>query len=190
MNGSAADARTPWWARRPSFRPAREFRILLLSTALAGSLAGCAGYRVGSLLPPEIQTVAVPTFENRTTEPLLENVVTDAVIRELQTEGTLRIVPEAQADCVLRGTITDYQLVPLRYSRSDRAVPSEYRAVITAAFVLENARTGTEITARPMLYGEYDFPIGGDLITSETRAKPEAALDLAHDIVEGVVEAW
>jgi len=169
--------------------PRRALRAVA-GGCLAALLTGCAGYRVGSLLPPDIQTVAVPTFTNTTQEPLLENVVTDAVVRELQTEGTLRIAPESQADCVLRGTITGYQLVPLRYSRSDRAVPSEYRAVITAGFVLENTRTGAEITARPMLYGEYDFPIGADLITSETRAKPGAALDLAHDIVESVVEAW
>jgi hypothetical protein len=162
--------------------------VLTLSAALL--LNGCLGYRVGSLLPPDLETIAVPTFENLTQEPLLENVVTDAVIAQIQIEGGLKVVPQAQADCILVGKIHKFSLVPLRYDRNDRGVPNEYRAVITASYVLEDNRSGEVINQRPLLSGEKDFILGGDLISAKRSALPEAAEDLAHDIVESVVEAW
>ena len=60
------------------------------SMALAVALTGCAGYRLGTMLPPDIQSVAVPTFINRTSEPLLESETTRAAIREFQQDGSLR----------------------------------------------------------------------------------------------------
>ena len=174
------------FAATPKTFPSR-ITALLSGTLL---LVGCLGYRVGSLLPPGLDTIAVPTFENLTTEPLLENVVTDAVIAQIQMEGGLRVVPQEQADSVLVGKIHEFRLVPVRYDRDDRAVPNEYRAVITASYVLEDNRTGTTISQRPLLAGEKDFILGGDLISAKRSALPEAAEDLAHDIVEAIVEAW
>ena len=38
--------------------------------------------------------------------------------------------------------------------------------------------------------GEYVFPVAGDLSSSKLRGLPLAAEDLAHNLVEKVVEAW
>ena len=65
--------------------------IVLLVVGQISLLCGCAGYRLGTLLPPEIKTIHVPTFVNKTREPALEAETTGAAISEFQKDGTLRI---------------------------------------------------------------------------------------------------
>ena len=66
----------------------RAINTIRIGAALTLLLTGCTGYRLGSMLPPEIKTVYVPTFANQTTEPLLEMEATDAVIVEFQQDGS------------------------------------------------------------------------------------------------------
>ena len=61
------------------------------------SLSGCTGYRLGSTLPADIKTIYVPTFVNKCGEPNLEGTATQAVLEELQKDGTLRIANRGKA---------------------------------------------------------------------------------------------
>ena len=62
---------------------------------LAIVLTGCASYQLGSMLPNDIKTVYVPTFINKTGEPMIESEATQAAIRELQKDGSLKVVGSA-----------------------------------------------------------------------------------------------
>jgi hypothetical protein len=46
------------------------------------------------------------------------------------------------------------------------------------------------VSENPRIQGEADFVIAGDFTTSKKQGLPAAAADLAHNIVESVVEAW
>ena len=48
------------------------------------ALAGC-GYSLRGSLPDRIKTVAVPVFVNRTSEPAVENFLTQAVVHAFST---------------------------------------------------------------------------------------------------------
>jgi hypothetical protein len=161
------------------------------ATALAAmALCGCVGYRVGSLLPEGIHSVRVPTFVNRTTEPLLELDTTQAAIRELQKDGSLEVAKSDTADAILEVTLTDYALTPLSYDQEKKTKANEYRMTLTAAVVLRKAGSGDILVESPRVQGEATFFVAGDLTSSKKNALPVAARDLAHDIVEKVVESW
>ena len=157
--------------------------LLLLS-------AGCVGYRLGSTLPPGIQTIFVPTFVNEAKEPQLEAQTTRAAIQEFQRDGTLRVVGREAADTVAEVTLTGFSLAPLRY-REDRALTvREYRLKIFARLVLTQLRPQAGQMLDKEVEGEATFELTGDLSAAKRAALPEAARDLAHDIVESVVEYW
>lgn len=158
---------------------------------LAALLAGCASYQLGSMLPDDIKTVYVPTFVNKTSEPLIETEATQAAIRELQKDGSLKVVssPE-EADTLLTVTLTDYQLTPLKYESDRNTTADEYRMTLTAQVVLTRRTTDKVVSENPRIQGETDLPISGDFTTSKKQGLPNAAEDLAHNIVESVVEAW
>lgn len=166
---------------------ARGIGVLLMV-----ALPGCVGYRLGSMLPPDVQTVYVPTFVNRTSELLVEVETTQAVLEELQLDGSLRVVPnEDEADSVLDVTVYGFDLTPIEFDRGRQRTRAEaYRLTLTAAMTLKRPGTGEIIAQYPVVRGDADFELLGDLTSSKRRALPDAAEDLAHDIVESMVEVW
>ncbi len=163
---------------------------LALTLLVAVSLTGCAGYQLGSMLPDDIKTVAVPTFINKTKEPLLEVDCTQAAIEEFQRDGSLKVVSEDQADAVLEVVLIEFTQAPLAYEKTRRTAAQEYRMTIYAGMVLKRKSDGSIISQYPRVRGEAAFELIGDLSSSKLRVLPVAAEDLAHQIVERVVEAW
>ncbi|HUI07595.1 MAG TPA: LptE family protein [Verrucomicrobiae bacterium] len=160
----------------------------LLLTALFA--AGCAGYHVGPVAQRNFRTIAVPMFRNRTLRPQLEAQITNAIIKGLQQDGSLRIEPEANADVVLDGKIVDYRRTALRSQRSDTEVPREYGIAITVLVEARDRRTG-EIVLKPTeLTGRSDVFIGADQQSAEEQVLPLIADDIGHKVVGLLVESW
>jgi len=84
---------------------------------MAVALAGC-GYSLRGNLPGHIRSVAVPVFTNRTSEPAVENILTQAVVQAFSTNGRLRVVKPEQADAILEGEVVDYQIQALHSTRA------------------------------------------------------------------------
>lgn len=167
-------------------------RLLLtsiLGLGLGLLISGCAGYRLGSMLPPDIKTVYVPTFINKTSEPQLEVQTTQSLIEELQRDGSLRVVNQEQADVTLTVTLRNYRIQPVSYSSTARTTAREYRILMQAAIVMTR-RNGSVVVDNPNVTGDYVFPFSGDMSSSKLVGLPDAAADLAHNIVEKIVEYW
>lgn len=158
---------------------------------LVTQLTGCVGYRLGSMLPADIKTVYVPTFLNKTDEPFIETETTSAVIDELQRDGSLNVVAtDGEADAILKVSITAFKLSALAFDQTRKTSASEYRLTLTASVVMMRRTTNEVIMENPRVQGESTFVVSGDLTSSKRRGLPTAAEDLAHDIVEAVVESW
>ncbi|MBU4366224.1 MAG: hypothetical protein KKF10_03750 [Verrucomicrobia bacterium] len=167
-----------------------KYTAMLLGMALVLlTLPGCVGYRLGSTLPPDVKAIYVHLFINRCNEPLLEIDTTNATIAEFQKDGTLRIVPKGEADVLLETTLNAMTLTPLRYSKTDKVKPNEYRLTLHVSFVLKRAKT-REIMNEAAVIGESTFVFVGNLNSSKRAAIPAASEDLAKRIVEKVVETW
>jgi len=81
----------------------------VLLAILAAAFAGCGVYSASSGRVDEtMKRVAVRYFENQTAEPNLGVDLADAVIFALQTDNTLKVVEEGDADTILAGTVTRY----------------------------------------------------------------------------------
>lgn len=162
----------------------------LLAVLVLALLPGCTGYRLGSMLPPEIKTVHVPTFINQTGEPQLELDTTRFALQEFQKDGSLKLATAEEADAILQVKLTDYKLAPLQYDNSRPTAALEYRITLYASIVMTRKRDGKVITENPRCFGEGTFPVVGDLSSSKRTGLPKAAKDLAHDIVQKVTEVW
>jgi len=80
-----------------------------LTIALGATACGC-GYRVAgraNTLPPELHTIAVPAFVNKSQRYRIEQRMTESVIHEFLARTKYRIVSDpAGADAVVHGEIT------------------------------------------------------------------------------------
>ncbi len=163
-----------------------SFALVVLVTLV---INGCIGYQLGSTLSPSLKTIYTPTFINQCGEPQVENEATQAAIREFQRDGTLKVSGQDQADLILNVTLIHYKLDPLQYREDEAKTTREYRLRIGADIVCKHAKTGKLLISKKV-FGESTFDPGGDLSSAKRVALPEAARDLAHDIVECIVEAW
>ena len=166
--------------------PKEVFWVLLGAMTMA---AGCAGYRLGSSLPPGVRTVRVPIFMNNTGEPQIENETTRAVIREIQNEGSLRVVEAGDADAVLKVTLVHCGVEPVRYERDNPKAAAEYRLRIQADMALIRSSTSETILAR-RTEGKATFLATADPQTAKLAVLPQAAADLARTIVGNLVDYW
>ena len=170
-------------------RNRKAIRGISVCALVVAALTGGCAYRLGSTLPPGIRTVHVANFVNRSAEPQLEVETARAVIREFQKDGTLRVESSARADLQLQVTLERFTLEPLRYDSDQAKTTSEYRLRITARMRLKRSSSGEQMLDK-VVQGETTLEPGTDLTSAKLGAIPAAATDLAHDIVESVVEYW
>lgn len=122
--------------RKTSLSPLYTMRLSALRKILLGValitfiLSGCS-YRAGRIPPPlspNLNTLAIPIFENASSEPLIETALTEALREKFINDGRLRVVTEEKADLVLKGKITAYGIRTLAFDASDRAM--EARVIV------------------------------------------------------------
>jgi len=152
--------------------------------------SGCAGYHLGNTLPPGITSITIPVFINDTHEPGLETILTAATIQEFQKDGSLKVLPKSQANCLLEVKIKKYEMEPLRY-RSDQTITAkEYRLTLTTDVIIRKLPGNEIIVNTPGVIGFTTFTALADLPSARRTALPTAAADLGQRIVKCITEYW
>lgn len=164
--------------------------ILLLALPVTTVFTGCTGYRLGSMIPDDVKTVYVPAIANKSTEPLVEIDLTQAVIQKIQLDGSLKIAPEAEADAILIVVLNHYNLEAVSYRKDIRSAANQYRINLTASMVMRRTVDQSVVAESPSLTGQAVFDVVGDLSSSKLTGNPLATSDLANKIVQRIVEYW
>ena len=135
--------------------------------------------------------MAIPVFENTTTEYTLELDVTNAVIDRFVKDNHLRVVDERSANAVIHGKLTGYKNAVFGFSAADRS--QEYRVTLTCSVVFKDLVKNREIWNEPALvktanYFVVDVP--GDSARTELDGRKEAITKIADEILTRSVEGW
>ncbi len=165
----------------------------LLALLAIGPLSGCAGYRVGNTSGRELQgvrSVYVPVAKNTSLEPDLQMTVTNAIIRRFNSDGTLEVNQNSNADSELDIVITNIEHKPYRSSTSDILVTAEYQVTIHAKATYVNRRLGRKIFENIAVNGSTTFFTQSDIQEGARQALPLAADDLANNTVKLITEGW
>jgi len=167
--------------------------LALLSILVLGPLSGCAGYRVGNTSGRDLQgvrSVYVPVVRNTSLEPNLQMTVTNAVIRRFNSDGTLEVNQNSNADSELDIVITGVNHTPIRSSTSDILITAQYQITIQATATYVNRRLGRKIFENVAVSGSTNFFTQSDIQEGERQALPLAADDLANNAVKLITEGW
>jgi len=93
------------------------FFSLIVSICLC--LFACGVYTFSPSALGGLKNIAIPAFENRTTEYGLEDLITDGLSQQFVSDNTLKVVPENRADLILVGVISSYSHDPYTYDASE-----------------------------------------------------------------------
>jgi hypothetical protein len=157
-----------------------------VASALLLALAGCHfpyGFKGGGL-PPEIDTMAVLPFENRTPSSTLQQELLEHMRSEMRRRLGVREAPETQAKAIVRGTILDYQQdIPVGFSTTTTS--ARRRLQITIDVEIFDVKKGKVLFSRKGLRGEGEYAERAD-----AEGRRLAIQKLVNDIVEGAQSQW
>jgi hypothetical protein len=170
----------------------------LFLAAITLTFGGCAGYTVGPIKPKpmkQVRRICVKNFENDTLEPRVSALLANAVIRQMQQDGTYEVTDEAHADAVLDAKLELIQRRPARSLRGNVLQTREYLLALRARYTVTQTNTGVVLDSRSANSSTSFFVSSPNLLTAdsnqdERQALPLAAEELATRIVSLISEGW
>ncbi len=177
----------------------RVLRLALLG-ALSITLSGC-GYSLagkGNFLPDYIAVVAIPTFENRSDQIAIEEIVTFKVVDEFNARGRYKIQAEVTgADAVMTGVIVSFNSAPSVLEGGNTEISSSqaatYTVVIRAQVEFKDLVADNVIWQSSSFQFRDDFEIGEDeedFFDQEGLTMQRLAEEFAKSLVSSILEAF
>jgi outer membrane lipopolysaccharide assembly protein LptE/RlpB len=170
---------------------------VLVALALVSALGatGCGYHTVGhaAALPPAVRTIAVPGFVSHSPRFRVEQVMTDAVVREFNTRTQFHVIHEAStdADAVLTGTVLSATADPLAYdSKTGRAAS----VLITVSMqVTLTDRDGKVLFQNPSYLFHEQYELSRELSSffeEDSSAMDRLSRDFARTLVANILEGY
>lgn len=156
--------------------------LALISTLLLGACGYHFADTTGSL-PEGVTQIQVVQFENTTSEPYLEQRLTDDVIDQLRRHREIRlVVTEDQAEAILSGVIVTFSSNALSFSQDDQI--GTYRATLVADVMLRRSNSDELLwSGRSRWSTEYNATID---VAQQSDLKERALNELSRRLAEEI----
>ncbi len=169
--------------------------VLFLSLLLFLPLfftAGC-GYHMGSMMHPQIRSIAFSDIRNDTREPLLTAIVRNQLAAQFQTDNSLKLKSKDDADCILYCRIVSISTRSIRedsYDNDKTYRPTEFSVSLTAEFTVLIPGRSEPLIPRRTVSASATYQYHTDPTVGKHYGMRQAAYNLANQIVEYTTEAW
>lgn len=168
---------------------------LILMAAMSG---GCAHYQIGNrtLYRSDIRTVHVPMFESQSFRRGLGERVTEAVIKEIESNTPYKVVGSDRADTILSGELAFDRKKVIGLNEFDE--PRMLRQDLMITYTWTDRRG--QVLGQPVSF-EMSPALAGDVTMNQgmlipeagqsiTTAQEDAIRDFAKQVVRGMQVAW
>jgi len=164
-------------ARKDSW--AQVFWVCLLIVGCGYQLTGTT-----SALPDNIRSIAIPLFKNKTAQPAIEQIFTDAMIERFLSLPKFRITSSENAQAIFYGVIKSYSYEqPLAFDRSLDV--TEYQLEVVLDATIREVGTNKVLWERKNIRKTTEFSSIGELAEkniAEDAAVRQAADELARRV--------
>ena len=180
---------TPKWAAAIALGVGLASTLTLILISM-----GCGYHRAGNAveLPQSIHSIAIPGFVSHSQTFRIEQLLTDAVVREFNARTQYRVIHDnGDADAVLKATVLSASANPLVYdSMSGRAVSA---LVTVSVQVTLTDRQGKVIFENPSYLFHDQYEISSNLpsfFQEDSPAVDRLSRDFARTLVANILEAY
>jgi hypothetical protein len=155
-------------------------------------VSGC-GYHMGSVMHPQVQTIAIAPIKNETLEEFATPCMRQALAEQFQIDNSLKLKTVEEADCVMYGRITKIQTTGIGFDSTNNEqtyTPAEFALEITFEFtVIIPGRSKFLINTREVT-GFAAYQVNADNEIARRRGIQMACRAAAEKAVVYTVEAW
>ncbi|SPJ14138.1 conserved hypothetical protein [Syntrophobacter sp. SbD2] len=155
---------------------ARNLKAILIISSISFCLVSC-GYHFsgeGQGPKPGLKCIAIPVFDNKTSEPDAGAIFAGALRQEFMRKGAMKVVPVEQAEAVFKATIKNIQTQAVAHEPVANVVANrvtvETRLVVTVDIKCEEKESHKVLWADPnfsywKVYQVEDNPLQPNPIT-------------------------
>ena len=159
----------------------------LLWLPLLAFLCSCASYKMGSTPKggglEDIRVLYVPTAVNETDETAVPGPVTNAILQEIDRDGTFRHARKDESDAILEVTVKKIERSPIQQSVEQYLTTLQYQLTLTLEYRVYSMKDKKEVIAKTIAIGYTTFFVQGDQTESQRQALPLAAQNAAQNLV-------
>jgi len=153
-------------------------------------LMGCAGYKMGNTPKGEslsnIRVLYVPTAQNETDETGVPGIVTNAILQELDRDGTYRHARKDESDAILEITVKRIERSAIRQSTEQFLTTLQFQLILTLEYRLYDVKEKKDVFPKSSISGTTTFFVQGDQTESQRQALPLAAQSAAQNLVNAL----
>lgn len=157
------------------------------------ALTGC-GYALvgrGSNLPPDIKTVYLKPFDNRTQRSQVEQFVTRSIADELVKRQRFAVVASpAGADAEIAGAVVGYGATPITFDNTGRATQYQISIVCQISFKRTGADKPLWANDRYNFQETYPVDASSNFVDFENQAIERASTRFAQTVVSDLLEGF
>lgn len=149
-------------------------------------LVQCAFYSFKGSLPPHLKTVAIPLFENQTSEFGISEQLTDIIIDQFNGDGSLKMTEGSNADVYIQGSIVSISDRAGAFNRQEQVEDIKIYVTVQVECT-DQVKRQQMWSERVTQYGSYD-PAEG--IEGRELAYDEAFEKISEQILNKTVSNW
>ena len=176
-----------------SRRLSRSLAVCLLVLGCALSGVSCGYYHMGSMMHPQIKTIAISTIRNDTREPLLTELARTQIAARFQTDNSLKLVSKEEADCILYVRLVSVTTSVSRYNpgyEEDEYRPAEFHLTLNAEMEVLIPGRSEPLIRKRTVSGSANYQYNVDPQVGKYYGMRLACFDLGGEIVQYTTEAW
>jgi len=145
----------------------------------------CGVYSFSQSSMGDIKSIAIPLFDDQSTEGNIRERITDQLAKGFSADNTIKVAREQQADGILRGVVVSYSREPYNYTNTE--VVTEYICRISLNVQFVNRRSEKVIWEEKGMsnWGTYNADT-----ENEDLGKSRAIDKLVEDIINKTVKGW
>ncbi len=165
--------------------------IFILTVMIAFS--SCYTFK-GASIPPEMKTINIQLFENNAAlvVPTLSNDFTEALRLLVRNQSKLTIIQQQEADAIIKGNITGYDIKPISIQDNTRPVAGANRLTITVNVeYINNIKDHDKESFKESFTAFTDFTLAGQSLQSiQDRLIKEVNVKLTENIFNRAFAQW
>lgn len=168
------------------------FFSLFFFTSIALCFVSC-GYHMGSMMHPQVSSIAIAEIRNDTKEPNLSAIARNQIAAQFQLDNSLKLTTKEKADCILYCRIVNAKQTTSRYTPStedDSYEPAEFSYTVSAEFEVVVPGHSKPLIPKRSVSGSSKFYYNGDPESGKRGGMRQACFELSKQIVEYTTEAW
>ena len=163
-------------------------RVVLLP--LLALLCSCANYQMGNTPKgagfQDVRVLYLPSVVNETDETAVPGPVTNAILQEIDRDGTFRHARKDEADAILEVTVKKIERSPIQQSVEQYLTTLQYQLTITLEYRVYSLKEKKEVIPKATIRGYTTFFVQGDQTESQRQALPLTAQNVAQNLVSAL----